>query len=163
MTNKIANKMKIVFFMLAVVLLLAVAATWFLRDPAPNTGGGENPAPRGITAEALNLDVHKDNIANTETYRSDDFTGSYDVFSRELADDRFELVINEARLDAGEFKMELCLDGEVVHTFVNNRLTQTFLLEDVTGTVSLRITGEGAAFQFEYYIYTFHIQQYSLD
>ena len=158
-----SGKIKILLPVLAILLLIAMVAIWFLGNHLPGLGGAENPTPRGITPEALNLDVHKDNIANTETYRSDDFTGSYEVFSRELADDRFELVINEARLDAGELKMELCLDGEVVHTFVSNRLTQKFLLENVTGTVSLRITGQSADFQFEYYIYTFHIQQYSLD
>lgn len=152
------GKLKILLPILAVVLLLVLVAVWFL-------GGNEpSPSPRGVAGhEALNLDISTDPIANIKTCHSDSFTGVYEVFTKEVTDDRFEMVLNYAEIDAGELKMELCLDGEVVHTFVSNRLTQKFLLENVTGTVSLRITGEGAAFQFEYYIYTFHIQQYSLD
>ncbi len=44
----------------------------------------------------------------------------------------------------------LCVDNQIVHTLTRNELTQTFVLEDVAGTVLLRIAGESADFSFDY-------------
>ena len=155
------GKMKFVLPLLAVVLLLTLAAVWFLGKNEPTASG---PSPRGIAEhEALNLDISTDHIANIETCRSDSFTGVYEVFTKDLESDRFELLVNSVQVNAGEFKMELLLDGEVVHTFANNQPTQRFLLQDATGRISLRITGEGADFTFDYYIYSFHIHSYSVN
>ena len=47
--------------------------------------------------------------------------------------------------------MVLCVDDEIVHTFTLNELSQTYVIENVRGTVSLRIAGESADFMFDYY------------
>ncbi len=167
------GKMKIVIPVLAVVLLLAVTAIWFLRDNGghiQDTNGANDYSLHTITDDnirklntgALNVDVQTDTIGQ-KTYLSDCFTGVYEVFAEDLVAERFEIVVNNAEVNAGNFKMVLCVDDEIVHTFANNQPTQKFLLEEATGTVSLRIAGESADFMFDYYIYNFEVHEFSMN
>ena len=101
---------------------------------------------RGVT-ESTN------NITNTVTYSSKKFTGVYEIYGENLWANRYEITVNHARVDYGNFKMVLLVDDEIVHEFALNELTQTFVIEDtVSGYVSLRIAGESAKFQFDYYV-----------
>ena len=123
-----------------------------------DTNGADNFALQTITDENIrNLDMGSinvvettDNVSNTATYKSNKFTGVYEVYSENIITNRYEITVNHARVDAGNFKMVLCVDDEIVHTFTLNELSQTFILEDVSGTVSLRIAGESAEFMFDY-------------
>ena len=139
----------------AVVLLLACSS-----NHIADTNGPDNFALEKITDEnickldtgSIGVGVHRDSITNTETYSSNRFTGVYEVFYESLITNRFEITVNHARVDSGNFKMVLCVNDEIVHTFALNELTQTFVLENVAGTVSLRIAGESADFMFDYHV-----------
>ena len=144
--------------------LIAVAVIWFAGgglEHIEDTNGPENFTLQTITDDNIRaLDLGALNVSqktglltgDTVTYSSDKFTGVYEVFRENIITNRYEITVNHARVDAGNFKMVLCVDDEIVHTFALNELTQTFVLEDVSGTVSLRIAGESADFQFDYYV-----------
>ena len=145
------------------VIMIVVAALWFMGsdlEHIADTNGADNYSLQTITDEnicnldmgALNVNEHNDLIGDTVTYESDCFTGVFEVFTKNLATNRFEITVNHAQVNAGNFKMVLLVDNEIVHTFTLNELTQTYVMEDVAGTVSLRIAGESADFQFDYHI-----------
>lgn len=125
-----------------------------------DTNGADNFELQTITDEnickmdvgSLNITEAEDLIGETVTYKSKKFTGVYEVFYENITTNRFEITVNHAKVESGNFKMVLCVDDEIVHTFKLNETTQTFVLEDVSGTVSLRIAGESANFQFDYFI-----------
>lgn len=53
-------------------------------------------------------------------------------------------------MEAGNFKMVLLVDDKIVHEFDRNETMQNYVLEDITGEVSLRIACESAKFEFSY-------------
>lgn len=145
-------------------VIIAVAVIWFagsgLEHIADTNGPGDftlqtitDDNIRALDLGALNVSQKTGLLTgDTVTYSSDKFTGVYEVFRENIITNRYEITVNHARVDGGNFKMVLCVDDEIVHTFALNELTQTFVLEDVSGTVSLRIAGESADFQFDYYV-----------
>ena len=147
---------RLLSLVLALVLLGGLASCG--PEHIEDTNGAENFELQEITDENIcKLDIgalyyvrSESIIADTVTYKSNKFSGVSEVFSENIIANRFEITVNHARVDAGNFKMVLCVDDEIVHTFALNELTQTFVLEDVCGTVSLRIAGESAKFQFDY-------------
>ena len=158
------EKIKKILPIVAAIVLVAVAAVWFLGDGLKHiedTNGADNFELQTITDKniiemdigSLNVNTSTDSIGNTETYSSNRFTGVYEVFTTNIITNRFEITVNHARVDSGNFKMVLCVNDEIVHVFKLNELTQTHVLENVKGTVSLRIAGESADFMFDYAIY----------
>ena len=150
---------RLLSLVLALVLLGGLASCG--PEHIEDTNGAENFELQEITDENIcKLDIgalyyvrSESIIADTVTYKSNKFSGVSEVFSENIITNRFEITVNHARVDAGNFKMVLCVDDEIVHTFALNELTQTFVLEDVCGTVSFRIAGESARFQFDYMVY----------
>ena len=146
------------------VVLVAVGFFWFGKDSLDHiedTNGADNYALQVITDDNIrNLDVGAKNVGqsssiftgDTVTYSSKKFTGVYEVFSTNIITNRYEITVNHARVDAGNFRMVLCVDNEIIHEFALNELSQTFVLENVRGTISLRIAGESADFMFDYYV-----------
>ena len=157
---KIKNALWIVF----AVAMVAIFAVMFLKNDLKHiedTNGSDNYSLQTITDEnickldigALNVKEQEALIGDTVTYKSNRFTGVYEVFSTNIVTNRFEIDVHHAQVNSGNFKMVLCVDDKIVHPFALNELSQNFVLEDVKGTVSLRIAGESADFQFDYYVY----------
>ena len=156
------KKAKKLLFTVVAILLIAIAVVWFLGDNMrhiEDTNGADNFELQTITDENIcNLDMGSLNVNvsesfNTTTYKSGCFSGVYEVFSENIITNRYEITVNHARVDSGNFKMVLCVNDEIVHTFALNELTQTYVLENVNGNVSLRIAGESADFMFDYVVY----------
>ena len=158
------EKRKKLLPLLAAVALIVVAVIWFTGsnlEHIADTNGPDNFALQVITDDNIRkLDVGARNVGqsssiltgDTVTYSSKKFTGVYEVFSTNIITNRYEITVNHARVDAGNFKMVLCVDNEIIHEFTLNELSQTFVLENVRGTISLRIAGESADFMFDYYV-----------
>ena len=156
------KKAKKLLFTVVAIVLIAIAAIWFLGDNMSHiedTNGADNFELQTITDENIcNLDMGSLNVNvsesfGTATYKSGCFSGVYEVFSENVITNRYEITVNHARVDSGNFKMVLCVNDEIVHTFALNELTQTYVIENVTGNVSLRIAGESADFMFDYVVY----------
>ena len=146
------------------IALIAVAVIWFIQDDLEHiedTNGPDDFSLQVITDEniqnldfgALNVGTSTSLLSDTVTYSSECFTGVYEVFTENIITNRYEITVHHASVEQGNFKMVLCVDDEIVHEFTLNELSQTFVLENVNGTVSLRIAGESADFQFDYYVY----------
>lgn len=158
------EKLKKLFPLLAAAILIVVAVIWFTGsnlEHIADTNGPDDFTLQTITDDnirnrdigALNVGQSTSLVSDTVTYSSKKFTGVYEVFTENIVTNRYEITVNHARVDAGNFKMVLCVDDEIVHEFTLNTLSQTFVLEHVNGTVSLRIAGESADFMFDYYVY----------
>lgn len=144
--------------------LIIVFAVWMLGsdlEHIEDTNGAENFELQTITDDniikmdtgALNLKESADSITNTTTYSSDKFTGVAEIYGNNIWGNRFDITINHARVDSGNFKIVLLEDEKIVHEFKLNELTQSFTLENPSGYISLRIAGESADFQFDYTLY----------
>lgn len=159
------EKLKKAATFLFAAVLVAVGFLWFSKtglEHIEDTNGPDNYTLQVITDDNIrNMDVGARNVGqsssiitgDTVTYSSKKFTGVYEVFREHIITNRYEITVNHARVDGGNFKMVLCVDDEIIHEFDLNTLSQTFVLENVRGTVSLRIAGESADFQFDYYVY----------
>ena len=158
------EKLNKLFPLLAAAILIVVAVIWFTGsnlEHIADTNGPDDFTLQTITDDnirnrdigALNVGQSTSLVSDTVTYSSKKFTGVYEVFTENIVTNRYEITVNHARVDAGNFKMVLCVDDEIVHEFTLNTLSQTFVLEHVNGTVSLRIAGESADFMFDYYVY----------
>lgn len=147
---------RLLSLVLALFLLVGLVACG--PEHIEDTNGVENFELQVITDENIRkMDIGSLSyvkaetvIGDTVTYKTNKFSGVAEVFHENIITNRFEITVNHARVDAGNFKMVLCVDDEIVHTFALNELSQIFVLEDVRGTVSLRIAGESAKFQFDY-------------
>lgn len=146
------------------IALVIVCGIWFLSDDLEHiedTNGAENFELQTITDDnIINMDIgalnYKESagiISNTTTYSSDKFTGVAEIYGINMVGNRFDITINHARVDSGNFKIVLLEDDEIVHEFKLNELTQTFTLENPSGYIALRIAGESADFQFDYTVY----------
>lgn len=96
--------------------------------------------------------VREDLIGDTTTYYAKKFTGVAEIYGENLFATRLTITVNHAQVTEGNFRIVLLVDDKIVHDFALNELTQSYVLEDVNGYVSLRIAGESAAFSLDYYV-----------
>ncbi len=157
------EKMKKMIAAVGVIVLIAVCAVWFLSsdlEHIEDTNGADNFALQTITDDniikrdfgAMGLKTTTGAVSNTTTYSSNKFTGVEEIYGMNIWGNRFEITVNHARVDSGNFKIVLLEDDKIVHEFSLNELTQTYVLENPNGYISLRIAGESADFQLDYHV-----------
>lgn len=157
------EKFKKIIFGIGAVVLIVVCGVWFLSsdlEHIEDTNGADNFSLQTITDSniinrdigAMGLKKSTDSAFNTTTYSSNKFTGVEEIFGENIWGNRFEITVNHARVDSGNFKIVLLEDDEIVHEFTLNELMQTYVLENPNGYISLRIAGESADFMFDYHI-----------
>ena len=155
------EKLKKILTVFAVVLFIAVAAVWMLTSDVKHiedVNGAENYSLQTITDQniinrdvgALGMSKTESALTNVTTYSSDKFTGVEEIFGENIWGNRFEITVNHARVDSGNFRIVLLEDDTIVHEFKLNELTQTYVLENPSGYISLRIAGESADFKLDY-------------
>ncbi len=158
------EKLKKILLPVGIVIFLAVFALWMFSSDIKHiedTNGADNYNLQQITdyniinmdIGALNLKESTDSISNTTTYSSDKFTGVAEIYKNNIKGNRFDITINHAQVDSGNFKIVLVHNDEIVHEFKLNELMQSYTLEKPNGTVALRIAGESADFMFDYHLY----------
>ncbi len=158
------KKAKKTLTIIGAVLLVAICCIWFLNsdlEHIEDTNGSDNYGLQTITDSnivnrdvcAMGLETKTDTISNTTTYSSNKFTGVEEIYGTNIIGNRFEITINHARVDSGNFKIVLLEHDKIVHEFKLNELTQTYVLDNPDGYISLRIAGESAHFMFDYHIY----------
>lgn len=158
------EKIKKILVFVLVAVFIAVFAMWMLSselEHIEDTNGADNFSLQQITdSNIINLDIGAlnfqkttDRISGTTAYSSDKFTGVAEIYTENLITNRFDISINHAQVTSGNFRIVLVYNDEIVHEFKLNELMQSFTLENVKGTVSLRIAGESADFMFDYHLY----------
>lgn len=158
------GKLKKIIAILGAVVLVAVATVWFMSSDLKHiedTNGADNYSLQTITDSnvinrdvgAMGLNIHKSAVSGVTTYSSEKFTGVEEIYGNNIWGNRFEITVNHARVDSGNFRIVLLEDERIVHEFRLNELTQTYVLENPSGYISLRIAGESADFQLDYHTY----------
>ncbi len=159
-----SEKLKKIIAITGAVVLAVVCGIWFLSsdlEHIEDTNGAENYALQTITDSniinrdigAMGLNTTTDTISNVTTYSSKKFTGVEEIYGNNIWGNRFEITVNHARVDSGNFKIVLVEDEKIVHEFKLNELTQTYVLENPGGYISLRIAGESADFRLDYQVF----------
>ncbi len=145
------------------LIFVVVGCIWLFSadlEHIEDTNGADNYSLQQITDDniinmdvgALNYGRKKSAVFDTVTYSSKKFTGVAEIFTKNIVTNRLYITVNHAAVNSGNFKMVLVYNDEIVHEFRLNELTQEFTLENVKGTVALRIAGESADFMFDYYV-----------
>ncbi len=142
------------------VVLIVVCVVWFLNsnlEHIEDTNGVDDYSLTTITDEniinmdtgALGVETNKNALTgDTIEFSSEKFTGVYEIlYDNYIAPSDFELNLTSFTVDKGNFKMVVVHNDKIVATLEPDMLVD-YILEDVTGTVSLRIVGESAAFSF---------------
>ena len=146
----------------AVVFVVAIIAAviMLLNNPIEHiedTNGADNYELQTITDDdIINMEmgckgysVTTNNITKMTEISSGKFTGVYEVvYSNLLGKSDFVLNIYNFKVKSGNFKMAVVHDGEIVDVLTVES-AENYILEDVSGTVSLVIAGESADFSFE--------------
>lgn len=158
---KLNEKTKKILIIAAAVVLVAVVAVWFIlggTEHIEDTNGPDNYALQTITDEnIIKMDVGaiggpkiSRNVlqgSNVE-FSSEKFTGVYEVlYDNFIGKSDFVLDMTGFEVKGGNFKMVVVHDDKIVATLEPGMFVD-YRLEDVTGTVSLRIAGESASFTF---------------
>ena len=157
------EKTKKILIGIGAIVLIVVAAVWFMQsdlEHIEDTNGADNYNLQTITDSniinrdigAMGLKISNSTVTNTTSYSSEKFTGVEEIYGENIVANRMEFNINHASVTEGNFKIVLLVDDEIVHEFKLNELMQTYVLENPSGYVSLRIAGESANFMFDYYI-----------
>lgn len=155
------EKIKKMLSGVVVIVFVAVFAVWMFSsdlEHIEDTNGTDNYSLQQITdSNIINMDIGALNIkestgiiASTTSYSSDKFTGVAEIYKNNIIGNRFDITVNHARVNSGNFRMVLVHNDEIVHEFKLNELMQSYTLEKPNGTVSLRIAGESADFMFYY-------------
>lgn len=144
-----------------VILIVVIIAGIMLfntdLEHIEDTNGADNFELQTITDEdiakiemgSLNVGVSTNNITNMNEISSSKFTGVHEVlYTNLIGKSDFLLNIYDFQVNGGNFKMAVVHDGEIVHTITPEN-AEEFLLEDISGTVSLVIAGESADFSFK--------------
>lgn len=142
------------------IAAIIAAVVMLLSNPVEHiedTNGADNYELQTITDEdivnmemgAKGYSVTTHNITKTTEISSGKFTGVHRVvYSNLLGASDFVLNIRNFKVKRGNFKMVVVHDGEIVDELTAES-AESYVLEDVNGTVSLVIAGESADFSFE--------------
>lgn len=154
---------KILWTALAIGVVIAVAITLLFNDleHIEDTNGTDNYKLQQITNEDIidfdmgsigGPNIKESLISDMQVYYSNKFTGVAEISYEEVIANRYEVSLYNTTVEKGNFKIVLVENDEIVHEFELNETMQSFVLEDVSGYVALRIAGESADFSFSYSI-----------
>lgn len=143
------------------IIFVTVFVFWLFSSDTQHiedTNGDDNYSLQQITdyniikmdTGALNLVESNELFNNLPTYKSEKYTGVSEIYINNIITNRFEITLYNTTVNKGNFRIVLVYNDEIVHEFKLNELMQTYTLEDVKGTVSLRVAGESADFEFSY-------------
>ena len=155
------EKTKKVLAIIAAVVLVAVAAVWFIQDGTTHiedTNGPDDFSVQTITDQQI-IDRSVGSIGGPTISRSiltgdavefsaEKFTGVYEIlYDNFIGKSDFDLSLLNYEIRGGNFKLVVVHEDKIVaelepDVFVDYRL------EDISGYISLRIVGESASFKF---------------
>lgn len=110
--------------------------------------GGELGALNPVSVSSSEFDLGGVTVSSAVQFKSSDFSGVYEIlYNNYILPSDFVLNLTSFTVDSGNFKMVVIHDDEIVATLEPGEFVE-YCLEDVTGTVSLRIAGESASYCF---------------
>lgn len=155
------EKTKKTLTLIGVIVVAVVVGVWCIlggTDHIEDTNGPGDFSLQTITDEdIINLSIGSIGgpeisrsalTGSTVEFSSEKFTGVYEIlYDNYILPSDFVLDLTGYEIYDGNFKLVVVHNDEIVATLEPD-LFVDYLLEDVTGTVSLRIAGESASFSF---------------
>jgi len=154
--------MKNLLWKLLAAGVVVVCGIWFLlgggiKEHIEDTNGPDNYTLQTITDQNIRkLDTGSmgsgksfSSLTNTTTYHSGKFSGVEVIHQSDIWATGLTVQVYDYHVEAGNFRLVLLLDDEIVHEFVpNGEPIQTCTLGKIDGLLSLRIAGESADYSF---------------
>ena len=157
---RIITKLKSKFVTALIVLVMIGAAIWMIFDPTQHiedTNGADNYSLQTLTENdiladsitALGVETRDDLLSDVVTYSSDKFSGVYLLHS-DTYYGTVTITVNHTEVTSGNFRLVAVVNGEIVHDFALNELTQSYTVENMSGKLELIMAGESAAFELDF-------------
>ena len=158
---KMSEKTKKILTMVGVIVFVVVVGAWIMlggTDHIEDTNGAEDFSLQTITDEDI-INMSTGSIGGPEIsqsaltgdtveFSSEKFTGVYEIlYDNFILPSDFEVDLTAYEIFGGNFELVVVHNDEII-AVLEPDLFVNYRLEDVTGTVSLRIAGESASFSF---------------
>lgn len=163
--------------LIAAAVFLGVFVFWMMGsniEPIPDTNGPDDHSLVTITDEnILNLDmgahmplgkrsskleIGNITIGSDIEFSSGDFSGVYELmYNNFFLDSDVYLRLNYLKVNSGNFRMVVVYNGEIIHEIQPSDEPIELLLEDLNGTVSVRIAGESADYEFSMFSHDYEM------
>ena len=159
------KKLKVIIYTLIVIVLIAAVILWFYNPEMKHiedTNGADNYSLTTITDKnivKLNTGCIYEQSDADEPYDNktqfDMFSGVCEIFGEDYKNKDFQITVKNISVSKGNLRVVLLLDNQIVHEFkLNYQSEQLFELNNATGHIALRIAGESANLELEYYCET---------
>lgn len=145
-----------VVLILALVLCLCLAGCGLQYE---DTNGADNFSLQTITDEdIIHLKTGASGLTYEETdlggitsseYSAKNFNGVEQIYQTNfLLPSDIEVCIGHMNVDKGNFKLVAVNDDRIIHEFAPDAFNESFLFENLSGSFSIHVAGESAAFSF---------------
>jgi len=156
-----SKRLKGILFGIISICLIILIALWFY-DPEfkhiEDTNGSEDYSLTTITDRniiKLNsgplYELNDDKINDSKISFSK-FSGVMQIYEKDCNNENLQINLKNLKINEGNLQVVLLVDNEIVYKFKSNESNQTYKLEKVSGYVAVRIAGESANFEMEYYV-----------
>lgn len=157
-----SKKLKGIIYSLLSVCLIILVVLWFY-DPKfehiEDTNGIDNYSLNTLTDKnivKLNsgtlYETNNDNAINDSKLSFIKFSGVMEIYGEDHTNESLQIDLKNLKIDEGNFQAALLVDNKIIHKFDSNDLNQSFKVDNISGYVTLRIAGESAKFEMEYYV-----------
>lgn len=145
---------KLLCLTLSILLILGLAGC---GNEIEDTNGEDDYSLATITDEnIINLDLGASGSSSSTTgdstvtkYSAKSFSGVEELYVADyLWESDVTIDVTSLIVKGGNFRLVVLVDDEIVYDFDLEEVSQSCELHDVDGTVSVRIAGESAAYEF---------------
>lgn len=144
------------------ICLIILIVLWF-HDPEfkhiEDTNGINNYSLNTITDRniiKLNsgplYETENGNTINDSKLSLTKFSGVMEIHGKDYKNESLQVDLKNIKIAEGNLQAVLLVDNKIIHKFNSNESNQSFKLDNISGYVALRIAGESAKFEMEYYI-----------
>lgn len=156
------KKYKGIIYSVLSICLIILIVLWF-HDPGfehiEDTNGIDNYSLNTITDRniiKLNSDplyeTDNDNTTNDSKLSLIKFSGVMEIHGKDYNNESLQIDLKNLKIIEGNLQAVLLVDNKIIHKFNPNESNQSFKLDNISGYVALRIAGESAKFEMEYYV-----------
>lgn len=154
------RKLKNMLWIIMAIAVVVFVAISFIKDDVKeyeDTNGPDDYSLTTITDQqiidqsigALNVTRKNSLIGDSVVFSSDNFNGVYEImYNNYIFATGVDFSVCTFNVNKGNFKMVVVQDDKIIETIEPGELSTDIHLEDLSGTVALRIAGESADFEF---------------
>lgn len=157
-----SKKLKGIIYSVLSVCLILLIVLWFY-DPKfehiEDKNGIDNYSLNTITDSNI-IKLNCGPLYETDNeYIIDDskislikFSGVMEIHGEDYNNESLQIDLKNLKITEGNLQTVLLVDNKIIHKFNSNESNQSFKVDNISGYVALRIAGESANFEMEYYI-----------